>query len=86
MATDSVSRWSSVLVVLGVAGTAGWVSYLHALDVVRLAGEAGPAAYAYPVCTDGLVYMSSMVLLSAARTKAPTTGCLVVWAVRSSGS
>jgi Protein of unknown function (DUF2637) len=56
-----------VAVVAAVAATAGWVSYQHALDVVRLAGEHGDVAYAYPVFIDGLVYMSSMVLLSAAR-------------------
>jgi hypothetical protein len=31
------------------------------LDVVRLASETGPAAYANPVVIDDLVYMSSMV-------------------------
>jgi hypothetical protein len=64
---DKAIRRSAVLVVLAVAGTAGWVSYEHALDVIRLAGETGAAAFAYPVFIDGLVYMSSMVLLSAAR-------------------
>jgi hypothetical protein len=67
---NRADKWitgSAVAVVAAVAGTAGWVSYQHALEVVRLAGETGPAAYAYPVFIDGLVYMSSMVLLSATR-------------------
>jgi hypothetical protein len=58
---------SAVTVVAAVAGTAGWVSYQHALAVVRLAGETGPVVYAYPTFIDGTVYMSSLVLLSAAR-------------------
>lgn len=65
--SDRAIRWSAATVVAGVAGTAGWVSYDHALTVVRLAGETGAVAYAYPTFIDGLVYMSSMVLLSAAR-------------------
>jgi Protein of unknown function (DUF2637) len=64
---DKAVRWSAAGVTAGVAGTAGWVSYGHALDVVRLAGESGTVAYVYPVFVDGLVYMSSMVLLAAAR-------------------
>jgi predicted lipid-binding transport protein (Tim44 family) len=66
---DNWITGSAVAVVAGVAGTAGWVSYTHALDVVRLAGETGPVAFAYPTFIDGMVYMSSMVLLSAARRK-----------------
>ena len=42
---DGAIRWSASGVVAGVAGTAGWVSYTHALDVVRLAGESGAVAY-----------------------------------------
>lgn len=66
-AADKAIRWSAAAVVAGVAGTAGWVSYTHALDVTRLAGEADTVAYAYPTFIDGVVYMSSMVLLAAAR-------------------
>jgi hypothetical protein len=68
-AADKWITGSAVTVVAGVAGTAGWVSYTHALDVVRLAGETGPVAFACPTFIDGMVYMSSMVLLSAARRK-----------------
>jgi Protein of unknown function (DUF2637) len=66
---DNWITGSAATVVAGVAGTAGWVSYTHALAVVRLAGETGPVAFAYPTFIDGTVYMSSMVLLLAARRK-----------------
>jgi hypothetical protein len=36
----------------------------------RTSCETGPVAYFYPVFTDGLIYCSSMVLLSAAKRKA----------------
>jgi hypothetical protein len=66
-ATDRFILGSAFAVVVAVAGAAGWVSYTHGLDVIRLAGESGAVAFAYPVFIDGLVYMSSMVLLAAAR-------------------
>lgn len=62
-------RWSSVAAVVVVAAVAGWVSYMHALEVVRSVGEHGNIAYAYPVTVDGLIYCASMVLLDAARRK-----------------
>ena len=43
---DTAITTSAVTVVAGVAGTAGWVSYNYALEVVRLAGETGAVAYA----------------------------------------
>jgi hypothetical protein len=55
---DTAIRISAVGAVGAVAGAAGWVSYNHAL-----------AVYVYPVFIDGMVYMSSMVLLMAARRK-----------------
>jgi len=69
MSADTVMRSSAVGAVAAVAGAAGWVSYEHALEVVRLAGVTGSQAYVYPVFAHGLVYMSSMVLLMAARRK-----------------
>jgi hypothetical protein len=64
-------RWSTVAVVAGVALIAGWVSYRHALDVVRAHGETGAVALAYPGTIDGLIYAASMVLLDAARRRVP---------------
>ena len=40
-------RWSTVAAVAVVAAVAGWVSYSHALAVVRAHGETGPVAWAY---------------------------------------
>ena len=60
-------RWSTVAAVAAVAVVAGWVSYVHAYDVVRAHGEHGPLARLYPGTIDGLIYSASMVLLDAAR-------------------
>ena len=60
-------RYSTVLAVAAVALVAGWVSYEHALAVVRAHGETGAVARVYPVTVDGLIYSASMVLLDAAR-------------------
>ena len=63
-------RYSTVAAVAAVAAVAGWVSYEHALAVVRAHGEAGAVAQVYPVTVDGLIYSASMVLLDAARRRA----------------
>jgi hypothetical protein len=60
-------RWSTVAAVAAVAIVAGWVSYVHAYDVVRAHGEHGILARLYPGTIDGLIYSASMVLLDAAR-------------------
>lgn len=60
-------RWSTIAAVAIVAGVAGWVSYEHALAVVRAHGEGGAVARVYPATVDGLIYSASMVLLDAAR-------------------
>ncbi len=63
---EKAIRWSAVAAVALLAAVAGWVSYTHALDVVRTYGQSGYVAYAYPATTDGMIYVSSMVLLDAA--------------------
>jgi hypothetical protein len=63
-------RWSTIAAVAAVAAVAGWVSYEHALAVVRAHGETGAVAQVYPVTVDGLIYSASMVLLDAARRRA----------------
>jgi Protein of unknown function (DUF2637) len=67
MIADKAIRYSMIATVVAVAAVASWVSYTHALDVIRLAGETGAVAFAYPAFIDGVVYMSSMVLLNDAR-------------------
>jgi hypothetical protein len=76
--TERAIRWSTIAVVAGVAIVAGWVSYEHALAVVRAHGEAGAVAQVYPVTVDGLIYAASMVLLDAARRRA-TAPALARW-------
>jgi Protein of unknown function (DUF2637) len=66
-APERAIRWSTIAAVTAVAAVAGWVSYEHALAVVRAHGEAGAVAQVYPVTVDGLIYSASMVLLDAAR-------------------
>jgi hypothetical protein len=65
--TEHLVRWSTVVAVAAVAIVAGWVSYEHALAVVRAHGETGAVARVYPATVDGLIYSASMVLLDAAR-------------------
>ena len=60
-------RWSTIAAVAIVAGVAGWVSYEHALAVVRAHGEVGAVGRVYPATVDGLIYSASMVLLDSAR-------------------
>lgn len=64
-------RWSTIAAVAGVAIVAGWVSYDHALAVVRAHGETGIVGRLYPGTIDGLIYAASMVLLDSARRQVP---------------
>lgn len=70
--TDSVIRWSTAAVVVGVAAVAAYVSYNHAYELVSAHGENGGTARVVPLTVDGLVYASSMVLLDSARHKRRT--------------
>jgi hypothetical protein len=65
--TDRAIRWSTIAAVSVVAGIAGWVSYIHAYDVIRAHGEAGLVGRVYSGTVDGLIYCASMVLLDSAR-------------------
>jgi hypothetical protein len=65
--TDRAIRYSTIGAVSVVALVAAFVSYRHALTVVRAHGESGGLALAYPRTIDGMIYASSMVLLNAAR-------------------
>jgi len=68
---DRAIRLSTAAAVLAVAGIAAYVSYWHAYAVVRAHGESGITARLEPATIDGLVYASSMVILYAARHRAP---------------
>ncbi len=67
--TERAIRWSAVAV---VAGIAGWVSYVHAYDVIRSHGETGLVDRVYPGTVDGLIYCASMG--SAAERNPPDPG------------
>lgn len=69
--TERAVRWSTTMVVVGVAVVAAIVSYRHALSVIRAHGEDGPTAYLLPLTVDGLIYAASMVMLTAARARVP---------------
>jgi hypothetical protein len=68
---DRAIRVSTAIAVLAVAGVAAYVSYWHAYAVVCAHGEAGATARLEPATIDGLVYVSSMVNLYAARHRFP---------------
>jgi hypothetical protein len=63
-AADRVIRWTTAVAVIGVAAV---VSYEHAGDLVRAHGETGWTARLIPLTVDGLIYVSSMVMLDSAR-------------------
>ncbi len=68
---DRAIRVSTAIAVLAVAGVAAYVSYWHAYAVVCAHGETGVTARLEPATIDGLVYVSSMVNLYAARHRLP---------------
>ena len=68
---DRAIRLSTAVAVLAAAGIAAYVSYWHASAVVRAHGETGITARLEPTTIDGLVYASSMAVLSAARHQVP---------------
>ncbi|MDL4815457.1 DUF2637 domain-containing protein [Actinomadura opuntiae] len=67
----SAIRASTAAVVVGIGAIAAYISYRHALDVARAHGEAGSTGRLVPLTIDGLVFVASMVLLDAARQRAP---------------
>jgi hypothetical protein len=46
---DRAIRWSTIAAVSVIALVAAFVSYRHALQVVRVHGESGALALAYPL-------------------------------------
>jgi hypothetical protein len=76
---DRAIRLSTAAAVLAVAGIAAYISYWHAYAVVRAHGEGSITARLEPVTIDGLVYASSMVILYAARHRAPVVPWLGRW-------
>ena len=71
MTADKLIKWSAVAVVVAVAAIAAAVSYNHALALVEAHGETGTVARLVPLTADGLIYTSSIALLSSARQQRP---------------
>ncbi len=68
MAADRVIRWTTAGAVAGVAARA---SYEHAHALARAHGEAGRTGRPDPLTMDGLIYVTSIVMLNSARRKVP---------------
>lgn len=75
---DKLVQWSTAVAVVLLAIIAGWVSYIHAHDVVIRYGQTGILGFVYPATTDGLIYIGSMVILNAARKAIKAPG--LAWA------
>jgi uncharacterized protein DUF2637 len=70
-AADRIIRWTTAVVVIGVAAVAAVVSYEHATALVRTHGESSWTGRLIPVTVDGLIYACSMALLDSARRGVP---------------
>jgi Protein of unknown function (DUF2637) len=68
MAADRVIRWTTAG---AVAGVAAMTSYEHAHALVRAHGEAGRTGRPVPLTMDGLIYVTSVMMLDSARRKVP---------------
>lgn len=79
---DRLIRRTSITAVIVVALIAAYISYGHALELVRTHGETGKAARLAPITVDGMIIASSMVLLQAARyrQRAPWLAYACLWA------
>lgn len=65
--TDGRIRLMAGLALAALAGITAVVSYLHALAVVRAAGNSGLVAYLVPFVADLMIATASLALLEAAR-------------------
>ncbi|MBD2898177.1 hypothetical protein amrb99_71440 [Actinomadura sp. RB99] len=68
---DRLTRITTALAVVAVAGVAAIISYRHAYELVRSHGEAGTTARLVPFTVNGLIWTASMVILDASRRKQP---------------
>lgn len=68
---DRLTRATTALAVIAVAGVAATISYAHILELTRSHGENGPTARLVPVTVDGLIWAASMVILDAGRRSRP---------------
>lgn len=66
-ASDWIIRILTAVTVVALGAVAAVVSYSHALDVALSHGQGGVTAHLTPLTVDGLVLVSGMVMLDAAR-------------------
>jgi hypothetical protein len=78
--TDRLTRITTALAVLMVAGVAAVISYQHAYELVRSHGESGVTARLLPFTVDGLIWAASMVVLDASRRNHPVPR-LALWSL-----
>lgn len=78
---DTVIRYLTAGVVIGVAAFAAIVSYSHIYDLGRLHAQQGTAARLLPLSVDGLILAGSLILLHEARNQRPGywLGRLALW-------
>jgi hypothetical protein len=77
---DRLTRITTALAVVAVAGVAAVISYRHAYELVRSHGEAGSTARLVPFTVDGLIWAASMVILDASRRQQPAPA-LAKWSL-----
>ncbi|MEV6159445.1 DUF2637 domain-containing protein [Nonomuraea sp. NPDC052129] len=68
---DFLIRSVAVLVVLGVAAAAGYVSYHHFFALSIALGEHRDMAILYPAMSDGVIVMASLVMVHCSRRGVP---------------
>ncbi|MER6942466.1 DUF2637 domain-containing protein [Nonomuraea sp. NPDC000554] len=66
---DRFIRGFAVLVLLGVAGAAAYVSYHHFFNLALELGERHDMAVLYPAMSDGVIVMASLVMVYCSRRK-----------------
>jgi hypothetical protein len=64
---DRAIRYAAITAVLGLAGIAAVVSYRHLFDLARRYGESAATAPLVPLSVDGLILVTSLIMLFCAR-------------------
>ncbi|GAA2415649.1 hypothetical protein GCM10010191_27430 [Actinomadura vinacea] len=59
---DRLTRFTTALAVLGVAGVAAIISYHHAYELVHSHGETDTTARLVHFTVDGLIWAASMMI------------------------
>ncbi|MGW4641782.1 DUF2637 domain-containing protein [Sphaerisporangium sp. NPDC004334] len=75
---DRLIRGVAVLVLLGVAGAAAYVSYHHFYGLAIALGERHDMAVLYPAMSDGVIVMASLVMVYCSRRRLPVP--VLAWA------